>query len=97
MYDIKTLEYQKILSKLGTYAKTNYAKNKIMGMIPYGDFDEIQKSLFQTSEAYQAIVKLDDIPLGGLFEIKEALERSRIGCGREFLVSRSVRGFELQL
>lgn len=79
MYDIKTLEYQKILNKLGTYAKTNYAKNKIMGMIPYDDFDEIQKSLFQTSEAYQAIVKLDDIPLGGLFEIKEALERSRIG------------------
>lgn len=78
-YDIETLEFNKVLEKLKGYTKTNYAKELIDNLSLDNDYDEIITLKAQTKEAFDAIVKLSDIPLGGLMNIKSALRRAKAG------------------
>ncbi|MDE5855961.1 MAG: hypothetical protein K2H06_02840, partial [Anaeroplasmataceae bacterium] len=55
------------------------AKERIEALVPTDDFDEILKINQETKEAFSAIVKLSDIPLGGLYQVKGSLERAQIG------------------
>lgn len=78
-YDLKTLEFVKILDMVKGFCKTNYAKRKTEELKPASSFEEILKYQGQTKEAYQAIIKYGDIPLGGLYAVKDALLRTKIG------------------
>ncbi len=78
-FDIKALEFQKILNLLSTFSKTNYAKNKIENLEIVPSYEKIISLQEQTYEAYQAIVKYGDIPLGGLYECKDAIIRAKLG------------------
>lgn len=77
MYDIKTLELNKILDLVSSYAKTNYAKEKILKLSFPNDYEEICNLQGETSNAFDAIVKLSDIPLGGLYDIKNSILRAK--------------------
>ena len=77
-FDTMTLEYDKVLKILKNFAKTDYAKRLIDDLKPDGDFDNILKLQNQTKEAYTAIIKYNDIPLGGLYDIKEAILRAKV-------------------
>lgn len=78
-YDFKILEFDKILDKLKTYAKTNYAKNKIDYKLLSSSYDEAILLSKETKEAFDAIVKYQDIPLGGLYDVNEAIHFASIG------------------
>ncbi|MDE7106253.1 MAG: hypothetical protein K2O22_03720, partial [Anaeroplasmataceae bacterium] len=78
-YDLDALEFQDVLAILKKYAKTNYAKECIDTLVPTFDYDEVLKRNQETKEAFQAIVKLSDLPLGGLYAVKGSLERAQIG------------------
>lgn len=78
-YDLEALEFNEILAKLKNYAKTNYAKEHIEAIIPTNQYEEVLRLNQETKEAYMAIIKLSDIPLGGLYEVKGSLERAAIG------------------
>ena len=78
MYHTKTLEFGKVLEKLICYAKTNLAKELILNTEIKNDFEEIKKNLKMTKEAFDSIIKLSDIPLGGLFDVKASLDRAAI-------------------
>lgn len=78
-YDLGTIEFYDVLSILKKYAKTNYAKEIIEAFVPTSDYDEVLRLNQETKEAYQAIIKLSDIPLGGLYEVKGSIERAAIG------------------
>ena len=77
MYHTKTLEFDKILNILKNYAKTDYAKDLIINTTLDKSFDEIVLSQKNTKEAYDSIIKLSDIPLGGLYDVKEPLKRAK--------------------
>ena len=79
MYDYKTLEYHKVNEILERFTKTNYAKKRLVDYLESFDFDTIERLNRETKEAYLAIVKLGDIPLGGLYEMKDALRRCKAG------------------
>ena len=79
MYDYKTLEYHKVNEILERFTKTNYAKKRLEDYLESFDFDTIERLNRETKEAYLAIVKLGDIPLGGLYEMKDALRRCKAG------------------
>lgn len=79
MFDLKTLEYHKILDTLKAYCKTNYAARIALNLEPSTEFDAVAKLNNETKEAYQAIVKYGDIPLGGLYDVKDAITRASIG------------------
>lgn len=78
-YDYLTLEFDKILEKVKLYTKTNYAKEKLNIDLIGKSFEEVEILGKETKEAYQAIVKLGDIPLGGLTSIMPALNRCQVG------------------
>ena len=78
-YDLKTLEYNKVLDILSSYSKTNYAKRKINELTPYSTYDEITTSLKETKCAFDACVKLGDLPLGGLYDVIDYIKRAKIG------------------
>ena len=79
MYDYKTLEFPKILEILSKYAKTNYAKELILESNAPSDILDIIRLQNETKDAYLALVKMGDIPLGGLYQIKDALRRAKAG------------------
>ena len=79
MYDYKTLEFPKVLEILSGFTKTNYAKELINSPIETFNFDTSLRLQEETKEAYLALVRLGDIPLGGLYEIKDALRRAKAG------------------
>ncbi|MDE7384389.1 MAG: endonuclease MutS2 [Anaeroplasmataceae bacterium] len=78
-YDLEALEFYNVLTILKRYAKTSYAKELIDALVPTNDFDEVIKRNQETKEAFMAVVKLSDIPLGGLYQVKGSLERAQIG------------------
>lgn len=78
-YDLITLEFQKILSLLKDYAKTNEAKGKIEKLVPSEDYDKVISLNEETKEAYLAVIKLGDIPLGGLYDVRASIKRAQMG------------------
>ncbi len=77
-YDYLTLEYQKIEERLDQYFKTSYAK-EVYSSLNDMSYEAIIKRNKETKEAFNAIVKLGDIPLGGLVSVKHLIKRSMQG------------------
>lgn len=61
-YDLKSLEFDKILSRLKQYAMSQQAKKQIDGLLPSGDFDVVSSLLTETNEAFGAMVQLSALP-----------------------------------
>lgn len=78
-YDLDTLEFQKVLLLVKQFSKTNYAKECITDLYPSHSLDEVLTLQKQTSQAFEAIVKLSDLPLGGLYEVLPSIRRAQIG------------------
>ncbi len=78
MFDINVLEFNKILDDLKGYIKTNYAKIKLEELDINSSYDEIKKRIDETKEAYDDLVKIGDIPLDGLKDVKMSIKRSTL-------------------
>lgn len=78
-YDTDSLEFNEVLGNLSAYAKTNYARECILKLEPSNDYAVVLRRNKETKEAYNAIIKLSDIPLGGLYEIKGSIKRAEVG------------------
>lgn len=78
-YDLETLEFESVLKILSGYAKTKMAKDAIFEIKPISNIEIIEKKLNEVNEAYNAIIKYDDIPLGGVNSIKDSILRCKLG------------------
>lgn len=78
-YDTNALEFYKVLLRLAEFCKTNYAKQKATSLSIRTEYEEVIRLQRETKEAYDAIVKYSDIPLGGLVEVRESISRAKIG------------------
>ncbi|MDE7263152.1 MAG: endonuclease MutS2 [Anaeroplasmataceae bacterium] len=78
-YDLEALEFFEVVEKLKSYTKTSYAKTILDTLAPTFDYEQVLELNQETKEAFDAIVKLSDIPLGGLYEVKGSIERATIG------------------
>ena len=79
MYDLKTLEFDKIKNILLNYIKTDYAKKLVLNSSVSNDILEIKRLNLETKEAYNAIVKYGDINLDGLIDLNNILKRATLG------------------
>lgn len=75
----KTLELDKILQKLKEYTSTSLGIEAINEMKVSTDIDEINNKLDETDEALKLIVRIGNIPLGGISDIRQAVKRAQIG------------------
>ena len=78
MYDIKTLEFDKVLDILSNYAKTDYAKKLILETELSNSYEEIIKLKNYTKEAFDSIIKLSDLPIDNLADVIDSLKRSKL-------------------
>jgi len=75
----RTLEFDKILSKLRDYAVSPMGKEMAEELRPSAEAYEINKWQNETSDAYSMIMRKGNIPLGGLHEIRPQLKRVSMG------------------
>ncbi len=76
---LKVLEFNKIIDLLKSCAITSLGKEKVLGIEPIYNINEIQRLQDETTEATEMIIKKGNIPLGGMKDIRNSLKRVSIG------------------
>lgn len=100
----KTLEFDKILEKLGTYTESEIVRTQILELEPYTNIDDAVNAQKETTEALVTILKLGSTPVnlsvapvkaavkraeqGGMLHIREIMDISRL-----FYVSRRMKSY----
>ena len=77
-FDTKTLEFNKILSILSSYAASSYAKEKIMEITPEINARKIMVMLDEVDEARLCQIKYSNVPFAGLSNQNEIIQRIRL-------------------
>lgn len=83
----KTLEFDKILSRLKNYATSNFGKELAEKIEPSSDFDAVKENISLTTEAVK-IFAVNSPPLGGFRDVRETFKKIRLGSvadSEEFL------------
>lgn len=78
-FETKLLEFDKILEQIVPHCQTNIGKEKIKEIQPTNSLSIIENMLNEVETAYNAVVKLQELPLGGFKNVYHALMRSQIG------------------
>ncbi|HYH02170.1 MAG TPA: endonuclease MutS2, partial [Bacillota bacterium] len=76
---IRILEFEKIIAKVQNFAGSAYGKELAGNLRPSRDLVQIREAQQITSEAVRLLTENDRIPLGGIFDIREAIKRAAIG------------------
>lgn len=79
IYDLDSLEFDKVLTKIVPYAQTNYAKEEILKLRPSNVYENVLRLLEETETARKMLVSYGNIPLGGVYDLKESLNKAKIG------------------
>lgn len=77
-YDLKTLEFNKILDILATYAASNYAKELIRELPIHNNARKIEVMLEEVDEARLYTIKYETMPFAGLSNQNEIINRIRL-------------------
>ena len=98
---LKTLEYDKILDQLATYAQSQGGKDKARNLVPFEEYDEVLHSLAETEEADRTLFDFSVNPSFSVDDIDEVLARVSKGAvlsiadilkvGRTLRVSRRLK------
>jgi len=75
---LKTLEYNKIINKLSSYAVTKIGKEVTESLTPSFYFEEINTWLKETSEAFNLTIKYTAPAFNAIHDIRTSLKRSEI-------------------
>lgn len=76
---LKTLEYNKIIERLTSFASSKMAKEKCDTLVPLSDLNEIVKLQKNTSDALSRIFQKGSISFVGLSDIRPSIKRLEIG------------------
>ena len=76
---LKTLEYNKILSKLAEKAGSKLGRELCLGLHPASDIDDVRESLAQTAEAVY-VDSMTRPPLGGIFDLRPSIKKVGLGA-----------------
>jgi len=76
---LRVLEYNKIKDQLVKQAETSIGKSLAFSIKPLTDLDAVINKHNETDEAAMVVRLQENIPLGGIFDIRESINRSVIG------------------
>lgn len=76
---LKTLEYNKIIEKLTSFAATESGKKRCADLKPSYDLPKINSMLTETDDALTRILRHGDLDLSGVYDLHEAMKRLSIG------------------
>ena len=76
---LRVLEFDKIISRLVSFARTEYGRKLASELVPTTDYSVVKESLNDTGEAFTYINKYGPLPMGGFPTISDALSYSKAG------------------
>jgi len=76
---LKVLEYDKIIEKLTDRASSMPGKELAEKLVPSVDFEEVKRSLKETTDAVTCILRKGSPPLGGIHDIRPYIRRAEAG------------------
>ncbi len=76
---LKTLEYNKVIALLEEKATSILGKEKANQLVPFTNIDEVRTAQQATSESSTALRLKGSVPLGGIRDIRPAVQRARLG------------------
>lgn len=77
-FDIKTLEFDKIVKKMKPLAQTSLGKAKLDALTPSPKQDAVEAMLHETDEARRFIMEGLEPSFGGVTDLTDAIKRARI-------------------
>ncbi|MGL5915299.1 MAG: endonuclease MutS2, partial [Culicoidibacterales bacterium] len=77
-HSLQILEFNRVIEQLVPYAATSLGKEKVKQLKPSTNYDTIKNWQQITAEAARICLAKDTAPLGGVYNIKEALLRSKV-------------------
>lgn len=77
---LKTLEYDKIVALLMEKATSAYGKEKASALTPFVRLDEVRTAQQGTAEAATVLRLKGSVPLGGIRDIRAAVQRARLNA-----------------
>ena len=76
---LKTLEYNKIIDKLVTFAGSELGREKCKSLLPVTDLSEIRRSQHETSDALTRVLRKGSLSFSGLKDIRASIMRLEVG------------------
>ena len=76
---LTTLEYDKIIDRLVSFAASDKAKERIKKLVPMTDIHDINAALSETSDALSRVYAKGAVSFGGVHDIGASVKRLEIG------------------
>jgi DNA mismatch repair protein MutS2 len=77
---LKTLEFNKIIDKLASFATSKLGKEKVEKLLPAQDINKIKYMLKETDDGLCYIFRRGNPPLGGIRDIERSIKRVEMGA-----------------
>ena len=76
---LTTLEYDKIIDRLVSFAASNKAKERLKKLVPMTDIHDINAALSETSDALSRVYAKGAVSFGGVHDVGASVKRLEIG------------------
>lgn len=76
---LRTLEYNKIIDKLCTFAGTSFGKDLCAHLLPQTDLTTIKKLQRETTDALSRILRKGSVSFSGIHDIRPSVMRLKVG------------------
>jgi DNA mismatch repair protein MutS2 len=76
---MKVLEFHKVIEQLQEHASSSLGVETIEALQPSTDLEEVNRAQAETDEGAKVLRLKGNVPLGGIHDIRPALQRSKIG------------------
>lgn len=76
---LKTLEYYKIRDEVARYCTSSLGKSHIDKLVPSIQIEEVERLLAEMDEAAQVLRVKNNVPMGGIFDVRMHARRAQIG------------------
>lgn len=80
---LKDLEWSTVLKHLARYASSEPGKALCLNLLPANDKEDVEEMLAQTTQAKKLFQQGLTPPMGGIFQIKNFLQKAEIGSSLE--------------
>ena len=76
---LSTLEYNKIIDKLVSFAASDLAKERLAKLVPMTSLSDINDALTQTNDALSRIYAKGSVAFSGIHDIRGCIKRLEVG------------------
>lgn len=76
---LKTLEFDKIISQLESFAASPPGRDLCRGLIPFSDIEQVRQAQAETTDALARVRQKGSVSFSGVKEIEDSLKRLEIG------------------